>query len=98
MESSETRQVIDVEPGWEATTALNRVQTPELQAIMRRASFRPIGEWDWVPVAPCRYCGDGGLRVAGTVRVKNTWRVVRVCDTCAEVEFSGQPAARARWA
>ncbi|HEX9414638.1 MAG TPA: hypothetical protein VF916_14120 [Ktedonobacterales bacterium] len=96
MESSEIRQVVDVEPGWQATTALDRMRTPELQAIMRRASFRPIGEWDWVPVAPCLYCRDGGLRVAGTVRVKNSWRVVRVCDTCGAVELSGQQTARSR--
>ncbi|HEX9057136.1 MAG TPA: hypothetical protein VF818_06335 [Ktedonobacterales bacterium] len=88
MDSSEIRPVIDVEPGWLATSALDRMQSPELLAIMRRASFRPVGEWDWVPVAPCPECQDGGLRVAGTVRAKNSWRLVRVCDTCGAIELS----------
>lgn len=90
MESRESSQIIDVEPGWRATSALGRVQTAELRAIMRRASFRPVAEWDWVPIAPCPHCRDGGLRVAGTVRAGNSWRAVRVCDTCGAVELSGR--------
>jgi hypothetical protein len=81
-------QVIDVEPGWQAASALDRVQSAELEAIKTRASFRSIGEWDWVPVAPCLHCRDGGLRVAGTVRARNAWRLVRACDTCGAVELS----------
>jgi hypothetical protein len=96
MDSSETRQVIDVEPGWQALCALDRMRPPQLSAIMRRASFRPVGEWDWVPVAPCQHCLDGGLRVAGTVRSRNAWRIVRVCDTCGAVELSAQPDAPSR--
>jgi hypothetical protein len=93
MESSEIRQVIDVEPGWQATTALSRIRSTQVRTIMARASFRPVGEWDWVPVAPCQQCLDGGLRVAGTVRTRNSWRLVRICDTCGAVELSGRPPA-----
>ena len=94
MDPSETRQIIDVEPGWQATSALERVRSAELRAIMQRASFRPVGEWDWVPVAPCQQCLDGGLRVAGTVRSKNAWRLVRVCDTCGAIELSSKGPSR----
>jgi hypothetical protein len=96
MEPRETRQVIDVEPGWQATSALSRVCPAELSAIRQRASFRPVAEWDWVPIAPCQRCLDGGLRVAGTVRARNAWHLVRVCDTCAAVELSGRPQPRAK--
>lgn len=97
MESREHRkssQVADVEPGWRARSALGRVQTPQLRAIMGRASFRAVGEQDVVPVAPCPFCLDGGLRVAGTVRTRNAWRLVRVCDTCGEVDLTGSPPRR----
>jgi hypothetical protein len=88
MEYKEKSQIIDVEPGWLANTALDRVHSPELRTLMQRASFRGVREWDWVPVAPCAHCLDGGLRVAGTVRAKNAWRLVRACDTCGAVEMS----------
>jgi|SRR5690348_11439159 hypothetical protein len=88
MEFSEASQVIDVEPGWMAASALDRVRSPELGALMTRASFRGTADWDWVPVAPCEACQDGGLRVAGTVRVRNAWRLVRACDTCGAVTLS----------
>ncbi len=88
MELGDTAQLIDVEPGWKAASALDRVQSTEVRAIRRRASFRPISDWDWVPVAPCPHCLDGGLRVAGTVRSRRGCRLVRICDTCASVELS----------
>ena len=94
MESSEVSQVIDVEPGWQATSALTRIRSTQVLAIRKRASFRPVGEWDWVPVAPCQQCLDGGLRVAGTVRARNSWCLVRICDTCGAVEMSGRPTRR----
>jgi hypothetical protein len=95
MESSEIRQVIDVEPGWQATSALSRIRSTQVLAIRQRASFRPVGEWDWVPIAPCQRCLDGGLRVAGTVRARNSWCLVRICDTCGVVELSGRPTRHA---
>jgi hypothetical protein len=98
MDTEEAPQLIDVEPGWQATSALDRVRSAELRAIRGRASFRPIGEWDWVPVAPCAHCLDGGLRVAGTVRAKNGLRLVRACDTCAAVELSAIAARSAHGA
>ncbi len=96
MDPSEARQIIDVEPGWQAMCALDRMRSPQLTILMRRASFRPVGEWDWVPVAPCQRCLDGGMRVAGTVRSRNAWRIVQVCDTCGAIELSPRPDAPSR--
>jgi hypothetical protein len=88
MELGDTAQLIDMEPGWKAVSALDRVQSREVRAIRQRASFRSISDTDWVPVAPCPHCLDGGLRVAGTVRARRGCRLVRICDTCAAVELS----------
>lgn len=97
MEQREERhqsQVADVEPGWRARSALQRMRTPEVCTVMERASFRPVAEQDLVPVAPCPYCLDGGLRVAGTVRARNAWRLVRVCDTCGQVDLTASTPTR----
>ena len=61
-----------------------------LLAIMLRPSFRPVREMDLVPVSRCPYCLDGGLRMAGTVRLRAGRAAVRACDTCATVEVDGQ--------
>jgi hypothetical protein len=90
-EPSKQSQVADVEPGWLARSALARVRTARLRDIMDRASFHAVAEQDVVPVAPCPFCLDGGLRVAGTVRARNAKRLVRVCDTCGEVDLTGGP-------
>jgi hypothetical protein len=45
---------------------------------------------DLVPVSRCPYCLDGGLRMAGTVRLRAGRAAVRACDTCATVEVDGQ--------
>ena len=97
MEQREQRhqsQVADVEPGWRARSALQRMRTSEVCAVMERSSFRSVGEQDLVPVAPCPFCLDGGLRVAGTVRARNAWRLVRVCDTCGQVDLTASTPTR----
>lgn len=77
----------DVEPGWKAARALTRLRSDALLAVMLRASFRPVRDLELVQVTPCPYCGDGGLRVAGSVRVRQGRVVVRACDTCAAVDI-----------
>lgn len=77
----------DLEPGWRATRSLMQVKSDALLAVMLRPSFRPVREAELVPVIPCHFCLDGGLRVAGTVRTRHGRRVVRACDTCAKVEI-----------
>src|SRR5215472_18799818 len=60
----------ELEPGWSATRSLMQFESEELLAIMLRPSFRLVREMDLVPVSRCPYCLDGGLRMAGTVRVR----------------------------
>lgn len=96
-ESREQRnqsQVADLEPGWRARSALQRMRTAEVCTIMERASYRPVADQDLVPVAPCPFCLDGGLRVAGTVRARNAWRLVRICDTCGQLDLSASTPTR----
>jgi hypothetical protein len=68
--------------------ALTRTRGDELIAVMLRPSFRPVGETELVPVSPCPYCLDGGLRTAGSVRVRSGRVLVRACDTCGRVNVS----------
>lgn len=91
-----TTPYADVEPGWKAARSLMRLRSDALLAVMLRPSFRPVGELDLVQVAPCPYCCDGGLRMAGSVRVRSGRVVVRACDTCATVDIGGRPQSQPR--
>src|SRR5579871_1511846 len=71
---------LDLEPGWRAIRALMQLHSDELLAVMLRPSFRPVRDLDLVPVSPCAYCYDGGLRTAGSVRVRRGRVLVRACD------------------
>lgn len=86
----------DVEPGWKAARSLVRLRSDALLAVMLRPSFRPVGELDLVQVAPCPYCRDGGLRMAGSVRIRKGRVAVRACDTCAAVDIGERPQPRGR--
>ena len=83
----------ELEPGWRAIRALMQLRSDELLAVMLRPSFRPVRDLDLVAVAPCSYCGDGGLRTAGTVRIRKGRVTVRACDTCGTVDVGDQPLA-----
>ncbi len=85
----------DMEPGWRAVRSLMQLRSDELLAVMLRPSFRPVRDLDLVRVAPCPYCKDGGLRTAGTVRVRKGRVTVRACDTCATVDIGETPLPRA---
>lgn len=85
-----TSPYADVEPGWKAARSLMRLRSDALLAVMLRPSFRPVGDLDLVQVAPCPYCRDGGLRMAGSVRVRSGRVAVRACDTCATVDLGGR--------
>jgi hypothetical protein len=84
----------DVEPGWKAMRSLLRIHNDVLLSVMLRPSFRPVRDLDLVRVAPCPYCHDGGLRTAGSVRVRKGRVAVRACDTCAIVDIGDQPLLR----
>jgi len=86
----------ELEPGWRAIRALMQIRSDALLAVMLRPSFRPIHDLDLVAVEPCCYCHDGGLRTAGTVRLRRGRVTVRACDTCGWVDFDGQPAIAER--
>lgn len=84
--------VTELEPGWMATRSLLQLRSDELLAVMLRPSFRPARDLELVPVAPCGFCGDGGLRTAGSVRGRRGRELVRACDTCGTVALGDRPA------
>lgn len=91
-----TNPYADVEPGWKAARSLMRLRSDALLAVMLRPSFRPVRDLDLVQVVPCPYCCDGGLRVAGSVRIRQGRVAVRACDTCAAVDIGERPLSRGR--
>ena len=81
----------NIEPAWCAARALMQIKSDLLLKIMLRPSFRPMPDKEWVPIYPCPHCGDGGLRTAGTIRMRKGGRAfVRACDTCCAVEVGEQ--------
>lgn len=88
--NQDSRAYTDLEPGWRAVRSLMQLRSAALLAIMLRPSFRPVRDLDLVPVAPCPYCLDGGLRSAGSVRVRKGRVHVRACDTCGAVDVGNE--------
>jgi hypothetical protein len=84
----------ELEPGWHAVNSLMQFGNDDLLAVMLRSSFRPVRDEDLVPVSRCPYCLDGGLRMAGTVRMRTGRAAVRACDTCAAVEIGDRARPR----
>jgi hypothetical protein len=80
-----TRPPLRFERGRDAAESLMRVAGDDLLRVMLRRTFRPVEDGDVVPVIPCPYCLDGGLRLAGIVRDRAGRRLVRGCDTCGAV-------------
>jgi hypothetical protein len=69
-----------------------QLRSDELLAVMLRPSFRPVRDLDLVSVVPCTYCRDGGLRTAGTVRMRRGRVTVYACDTCGVVDIGERGA------
>lgn len=80
----------ELEPGWRAIRALMQIRSDGLLAVMLRPSFRPVRDLDLVAVSPCGHCRDGGMRTAGSVRVRKGRVTVRACDTCGAVDVGDQ--------
>jgi hypothetical protein len=76
-----------LEPGRQAAESLMRVMGDRLIQLMLLPNFEAIDEQDVVPVLPCPYCGDGALRLAGTLLVRQEKELVRSCDTCGSVQL-----------
>jgi len=83
-----------IEPAWRAAYALMQLKCETLLNVMLRPSFHPIQDTTMVPIYPCPHCRDGGLRTAGTVRLRKGTAFVRACDTCCEVEIGERPIER----
>lgn len=81
----------ELEPGWRAIRALMQIRSDELLAVMLRPSFRPVRDLELVTVNPCLSCLDGGIRTAGSVRLRRGRLPVRACDTCGIVEIGDLP-------
>ena len=79
----------DFEHGWEALRGLKGRVSPRLEMLRGRREYAPIGPWEVVVVAPCPFCADGGLRMAGYVTRGHRLLAVRQCDTCGAVEIGG---------
>jgi hypothetical protein len=79
------RPPLRFERGRDAAESLMHVAGDDLLRVMLRRTFHAIEDSDVVPVIPCPYCLDGGLRLAGTLRDRNGGRLVRGCDTCGAV-------------
>jgi hypothetical protein len=83
-----------MEPAWHAAYALMQLKCETLLNVMLRPSFHPIQDTTMVPIYPCPHCRDGGLRTAGTVRLRKGTAFVRACDTCCAVEIGERQIQR----
>jgi hypothetical protein len=83
-----------MEPAWRAAYALMQLKCETLLSVMLRPSFHPIQDTTMVPIYPCPHCRDGGLRTAGTVRLRKGTAFVRACDTCCAVEIGERQIER----
>jgi hypothetical protein len=89
----------DFEHGWQALAGLAGRMSTQLQSVQGSDEYAPVGPWEVVPVEPCPFCADGGLRTAGYVTRNRQVLPVRQCDTCHAVqigtEFFGADEAAA---
>jgi hypothetical protein len=80
----------DFEHGWQALAGLAGRMSARLQTVQGTDSYAPVSPWEVVPVEPCPFCADGGLRTAGYVTRDHQLLPVRQCDTCHAVEIGSQ--------
>jgi hypothetical protein len=77
----------DFEHGWQALAGLAGRMSIRLQSVQAANEYAPVSPWEVVPVEPCPFCADGGLRTAGYVSRDHKLLPVRQCDTCHAVEI-----------
>lgn len=77
----------DFEHGWQALAGLAGRMSTRLQTVQGTNEYAPVSPWEVVPVEPCPFCADGGLRTAGYVTRDHQLLPVRQCDTCHAVEI-----------
>jgi hypothetical protein len=83
----EARRAWAVEPAGQATRALQRVVSDELQEVRAHPSFRQVPDDARVPVSGCPVCGDGALRTVGTIETSIGQLLARACDACGLVDL-----------
>jgi hypothetical protein len=80
----------DFEHGWQALAGLAGRMSTRLQSVQGTDEYAPVGPWEVVPVEPCPFCADGGLRTAGYVTRNRQLLPVRQCDTCHAVQIGAE--------
>jgi hypothetical protein len=88
--SEQFTRVAETEHGWQARDGLQGRLSPQVRNLLRAKNFQPVDPMEVVPVAPCPFCDDGGLRIAGYVQRNLTPVPVRQCDTCHTAEVGIQ--------
>jgi hypothetical protein len=86
----ETARELEMELGSQAQQGLAGRLCPEVQHVLQARNFLPVGPSETVPVEPCPYCDDGGLRIIGYVQRNHMLNPVRQCDTCHTAEIGTQ--------
>jgi hypothetical protein len=67
--------------------ALQGIGSDELLDVLLHPAFKLLPRTILVPISPCRVCGDGALRTAGTIPTNIGPLLVRACDTCGLVDL-----------
>ena len=83
----ETAVPTTTEPAWQATMALQVLDSEELLDVLQQPTFKLLPRMTLVPISPCRACADGALRTAGTIQMNVGQVLVRACDTCGLVDI-----------
>ncbi|HEY7780868.1 MAG TPA: hypothetical protein VIC85_11715 [Ktedonobacterales bacterium] len=88
--SYDNNREYDFEHGWQALAGLAGRLSRRLQSVQGTNDYAPVRPWEVVPVEPCPFCADGGMRTAGYVTRDHQLLPVRQCDTCHAVEIGTQ--------
>jgi hypothetical protein len=88
--SADYDDTYDFEHGWQALAGLAGRMSLRLQTVQGAEDYAPVRPWEVVPVEPCPFCADGGMRTAGYVTRDSQLLPVRQCDTCHAVEVGAQ--------
>lgn len=83
----ETAVPTTTEPAWQATMALQVIDSDELVDVLLHPTFKLLPRMMQVPVSSCRACADGALHTAGTIQMNIGQVLVRACDTCGLVDI-----------
>jgi hypothetical protein len=80
----------ETELGWQALKGLDGRLCPRVRSVRQARNFQPVDPMEVVPIEPCPFCNDGGLRMFGYVPHNHMLVPVRQCDTCHTAEIGIQ--------